>query len=84
MITPARMETAPRKTDIPHCRALRRVVDKALSPKKMIIICPPTVTTLILIKYQFRLRPSKMLRLLSRRRQLFYHLSEKFVTRIET
>jgi hypothetical protein len=63
-------ESAPRRMDIAHCLPSRRIVDRALEPTNTMITCPQIVIILMPIKNQFRLMPSKMLNLLSRRRLL--------------
>jgi hypothetical protein len=68
--TPTGRETAPIAIDKAHCVLSRRMVDKALPPTDIMIACPQIVMMLMPIKNKFRLIPSKMLNLLSRRRLL--------------
>ncbi len=70
MSTAIGRERAPRRIEIAHCLASRRTVDRALEPIFTMSTCPQIVMKLMPIKNQFRLMPSKMLNLLSRRRLL--------------
>lgn len=70
MIIPMGIEITPRTRETPHWGPLRRLTENASPPMKIMRICPPTIMAWIPMNHRLRRNPSKMLRPLSKRREL--------------
>lgn len=87
MIIPTGIESTPRTRETPHWGPLRRWTENACPPTKIMRTCPPTIMAWMPTNHRLRKIPSKMLRPLSKRRELMksqqtipFQLSHAFIT----